>query len=48
VPARPGNAYIRQGCILPHLAALHLLLTGTQAAGTVHPARSRPQPAPVI
>jgi len=29
-PARPKNAYIREDRILPHLPALHLLLTGTQ------------------
>ena len=27
-PARPKNAYIREDRILPHLPALHLLLTG--------------------
>jgi hypothetical protein len=31
-PARPKNAYIREDRILPHLRALHLLLTGTQPA----------------
>ena len=28
-PGRPKNAYIREDRILPHLPALHLLLTGT-------------------
>ncbi len=33
-PGRPKNAYIREDRILPHLPALHLLLTGdTPAAG---------------
>ena len=31
-PGRPKNAYIREDRILPHLPALHLLLTGTQPA----------------
>jgi len=31
-PGRPKNAYIREDRILPHLRALHLLLTGTQPA----------------
>ena len=26
-PARPKNAYVREDLIVPHLAALHLLLT---------------------
>ena len=29
-PGRPKNAYIREDRILPHLPALHLLLTGAQ------------------
>jgi site-specific DNA recombinase len=32
-PARPKNAYIREDCILPHLPALHLVLTATEPAG---------------
>ena len=31
-PGRPKNAYIREDRILPHLPALHLLLTGAQPA----------------
>jgi hypothetical protein len=31
-PGRPKNAYIREDRILPHLRALHLLLTGTEPA----------------
>jgi len=31
-PGRPKNAYIREDRILPHLPALHLLLTGTEPA----------------
>jgi hypothetical protein len=31
-PGRPKNAYIREDRILPHLPALYLLLTGTEAA----------------
>ena len=27
-PGRPGNAYVREDRILPHLPALHLLLAG--------------------
>ena len=47
-PGRPKNAYIREGRILPHLPALHLLLAGTQpAAGrrrrTRRGADARPQ-----
>lgn len=30
-PGRPKNAYVREDRILPHLPALHLLLTGTGA-----------------
>jgi site-specific DNA recombinase len=29
-PARPKNLYIREDRILPHLTALHLLLTSTE------------------
>ena len=32
-PDRPKNAYVREGRIVPHLPALHLLLTGP-AGGT--------------
>ena len=32
-PERPKNAYVREDRILPHLPALHLLLTGTDPAG---------------
>jgi len=32
-PGRPKNAYVREDRILPHLAALHLLLTGEQPGG---------------
>jgi hypothetical protein len=45
-PGRPKNAYIREDCILPHLRALHLLLTGTQPARrqrTRRGADARPQ-----
>jgi hypothetical protein len=45
-PGRPKNAYIRQDRILPHLHALHLLLTGTQPARrrrTRRGADTRPQ-----
>lgn len=45
-PARPKNAYIREDRILPHLRALHLLLTGTQPARrrrTRRGADARPQ-----
>jgi hypothetical protein len=50
-PGRPRNAYIREGRVLPHLPALHLLLTGTQpAAGrrrrTRRGADARPQAGP--
>jgi site-specific DNA recombinase len=31
-PGRPKNAYIREDRILPHLPALYLVLTGTEAA----------------
>jgi hypothetical protein len=31
-PGRPRNAFIRQGRILPHLPALHLLLTGADGS----------------
>jgi len=31
-PGRAGNAYVREDRILPHLATLHLLLTGTESA----------------
>jgi site-specific DNA recombinase len=31
-PGRPRNAYIREDRILPHLAALYLLVTGTEPA----------------
>jgi site-specific DNA recombinase len=31
-PARPKNAYIREDRILPHLPALHLLMTGAEPA----------------
>ena len=46
-PDRPKNAYIREDRILPHLPALHLLLTepGRRAAQAAHPPRSR-RPAP--
>ena len=37
-PGRPKNAYIREDRILPHLHALHLLLTGT---GTARRRRTR-------
>jgi hypothetical protein len=30
-PGQPGNAYIREDRILPHLPALHLVLTGAAA-----------------
>ena len=45
-PGRPKNAYIREDRILPHLPALHLLLTGTQPARrrrTRRGADTRPQ-----
>jgi len=45
-PARPTNAYVREDRILPHLRALHLLLTGTQPARrrrTRRGADTRPQ-----
>jgi site-specific DNA recombinase len=32
-PGRPKNAYVREDRIVPHLSALHLLLTGS-AGGT--------------
>ena len=32
-PARPKNAYVREDRILPHLPALHALLTGTDPSG---------------
>jgi len=32
-PGRPGNLYIREDRILPHLPALHLLLTRAESAG---------------
>jgi len=47
-PARPKNLYIREDHILPHVAALHVLLTSTEpAAGqeAPHPAWNR-RPAP--
>ena len=46
-PGRPKNAYIREDRILPHLPALHLLLTepAGRTAQTAHPPRSR-HPAP--
>jgi site-specific DNA recombinase len=47
-PARPKNAYIREDRILPHLPALHLLLTGTEPASE-RPRRgadARPQAGP--
>jgi len=31
-PGRARNAYVREDRILPHLPALHLLLTGTEPA----------------
>ncbi len=45
-PARPKNAYVREDRILPHLPALHLLLTGTEPARrrrTRRGADTRPQ-----
>ena len=45
-PGRAKNAYIREDRILPHLPALHLLLTGTQPARrrrTRRGADTRPQ-----
>jgi DNA invertase Pin-like site-specific DNA recombinase len=54
-PGRPKNAYIREDRILPHLPALHLLLTGTEpgtepGAGrrrrTRRGAEARPQAGP--
>jgi hypothetical protein len=45
-PGRPKNAYISEDRILPHLRALHLLLTGTQPARrrrTRRGADTRPQ-----
>ena len=50
-PGRPKNAYIREDRILPHLPALHLLLTGTEpGAGrrrrTRRGADARPQAGP--
>jgi site-specific DNA recombinase len=38
-PVRPKNAYIRENLVVPHLPALHLLLTG--AAGTRQRRRTR-------
>ena len=43
-PGRPKNAYVREDRILPHLPALHLLLTGPaggRAEEAAHPPRSR-------
>jgi site-specific DNA recombinase len=41
-PERPRNAYVREDCILPHLPALHLLLTGAEpAAGGCRRRRTR-------
>jgi site-specific DNA recombinase len=47
-PARPKNAYVREDRLLPHLPALHVLLTGTDPAGQrrrADPPRDR-RPAP--
>jgi len=41
-PSRPKNAYVREDKLLPHLPALHLLLTSPATA-----AESRPRQAPV-
>ena len=38
---RPGNLYIREDRILPHLPALHLLLTGAQPAAGRRRLRTR-------
>jgi site-specific DNA recombinase len=38
-PARPKNAYVREDLVLPHLPALHLLLT--EPAGGQHRRRTR-------
>jgi len=37
-PTRPGNTYVREDQILPHLAAVAILLGGDQApsSGTMH------------
>ena len=43
-PGRPKNAYVREDRVLPHLPALHLLLTGTsrrQRAQAADPRRNR-------
>ncbi len=50
-PVRPKNAYIREDRILPHLPALHLVLTGMQAPvgrrrRTRRGADARPQAGP--
>jgi hypothetical protein len=40
-PARPKNLYIREDRILPHLPALHRLLTGTAPTATSRRRRTR-------
>jgi hypothetical protein len=40
-PGRPKNAYIREDRILPHLPALHLLLTGAGPGGERRRQRTR-------
>jgi hypothetical protein len=40
-PGRPKNAYVREDRLLAHLPALHLLLTGAQAAGERRRRRTR-------
>jgi hypothetical protein len=40
-PARPKNMYIREGRILPHLPALHLLLTGAEPSARRRRRRTR-------
>ena len=50
-PGRPKNAYVREDRILPHLPALHLLLTSADAgraagAGPAAGPTSSPRPAP--
>src|SRR6266700_8192828 len=40
-PARPKNTHIREDKLLPHLPALHLLLTTPAVRQAPHPSRSR-------
>jgi hypothetical protein len=47
-PARPGNAYVREEQILPHLAAIAILLAGQGSHGVAAVTGGRDAPAVTI